>query len=62
MQIKPDEIWSVDVHSAHALKGHNRARNEDVLACGAKTVHVVNMFGRRCWRTPDSSDSEFECL
>ncbi len=60
--MKPDEVWSVDVHGVHVLEGHGRARYEDVLACGAKIVHAVNMFRRRCWRASDPSDGEFECL
>ena len=49
VQIKPDEIWSVETHSANLLEGHNATESEDVLACGAKILHMYHMFLKRSW-------------
>lgn len=46
-QIKPDEVWSVNIHGVRMLEGHSYTTYDDAAACGARVLHVYNMFKER---------------
>ena len=57
-QIKPDDVWSVQVHDVQLIRGRP-TQPHDVLACGAKIMHVYNMYRKRAWNTGDLSTNTF---
>ena len=56
MQVKPDDAWSFDVHSALVWEDRVQGDYRDALACGAKLLHVFNMFRLRAPRDHDASN------
>ena len=56
LQVKPDDAWSIDVHNAMVLEGRGETNYGEALACGAKVLHVFNMFRTRAKRTEETSN------
>ena len=56
MQVKPDDTWSISVHNAAVLEGRGEIGYHQTLACGAKVLHVFNMFRVRAQRPPNAGN------
>ena len=56
-QMKADRVWSTDVHDVQEIEGNKRLSAKETLACGARILHVLNMFRVRGTRqTKDISN------
>ena len=56
-QVKPDDIWSIQVHNVRLKSGASFTGPKAVLACGARILHIYNMFRKRGWRASDLRNS-----
>ncbi len=49
-QIKADRVWCVDVHDVQEFEGFKKIGRGETHACGARILHVYNMFRVRAMR------------
>ena len=56
MQVKPDDAWSIGVHDVAVMEGRQAVGYQETLACGAKVLHVYNLFKKRADRPPNAGN------
>ncbi len=49
-QVKPDDAWSIGVHDVAVVEGRKEVDYKETLVCGAKVLHVYNLFKKRADR------------
>ena len=62
LQVKPDDAWSIGVHDVALVEGREAVNYPETLACGAKVLHVYNLFKKRAERPANAGNDTVSYL